>query len=98
MSHHMPVPAALMGVTGLFAVLAVIADAAPATRPAVTMLAWGLDIAGLLNILPRGLYGQIGQAQQAEATASGAGIPATAPANNVPVPGFNRVQSFGPSA
>ena len=44
-SGHMPVPAALLGVTGLFAALALIAEIVPASRPAVTMLGWGLDVA-----------------------------------------------------
>lgn len=70
-SGHMPVPAALLGVTLLFAGLALVADIAPASRPAVTLLGWGLDIAGLLNVLPAGLFGQIQAAQSAEAAASG---------------------------
>jgi hypothetical protein len=78
-SHgHMPVPAALLGVTGLFAVLALIADASPRARPVVTLLGWGLDVAGLLNILPGGLFGQIKKAQSAELAAeSGPGPPGT---------------------
>jgi hypothetical protein len=69
-SHgHLPVPAALLGVTGLFAVLGIIADASPRARPVVTLLGWGLDVAGLLNILPGGLYGQIQKTQETEVTA-----------------------------
>lgn len=68
-SGHMPVPAALLGVTGLFAVLAAVGDASPQARPVVTMLAWGLDIAGLFNILPAGLFGQITAAENAQANA-----------------------------
>ncbi|HWM96711.1 MAG TPA: hypothetical protein VNO54_06605 [Streptosporangiaceae bacterium] len=68
-SGHMPVPAALLGVTGLFAVLALIGDASPAARPVVTMLGWGLDVAGLFKILPQGLFGQIETAQKAEGQA-----------------------------
>jgi hypothetical protein len=70
-SGHMPVPAALMGVTGLFAALALIADVAPVTRTVVTVAGWGLDLAGLFNILPAGLFGQITAAQNAEASAAG---------------------------
>jgi hypothetical protein len=69
-SGHMPVPAALMGVTGLFALLALAADIAPAARPVITLAGWGLDVAGFMNILPAGLFGQISQAQTAEANAS----------------------------
>jgi hypothetical protein len=68
-SGHMPVPAALLGVTGLFAALALIADASPQTRPVVTLLGWGLDLAGLFQILPGGLYGQIQRTQATEAAA-----------------------------
>lgn len=71
---HLPVPGALAGVTGLFAALAIIADVAPGSRQVVTWTAWGLNIAGLLNILPAGLSGQISQtatAQTAAATSGG---------------------------
>lgn len=67
--HRMPVPGALLGITGLFAGLMLIGEAIPAAVPLITAGAWGLDIAGLLNVLPAGLQGQIGQAQQAEAQA-----------------------------
>jgi hypothetical protein len=68
-SGHMPVPAALLGVTGLFAVLALIADMSPGARPVVTLLGWGLDVAGFMQVLPAGLFGQIQGAQSAEAAA-----------------------------
>ena len=68
-SGHMPVPAALLGVTGLFVALSVIAEAAPASRAVVTMLGWGLDVAGLFQVLPAGLFGQISKAQSAEGQA-----------------------------
>jgi hypothetical protein len=68
-SGHMPVPAALLGVTGLFAALSLIADMAPASRRVVTLAAWGLDLAGFMNILPNGLFGQVQAAQSAEDSA-----------------------------
>jgi hypothetical protein len=68
-SGHMPVPAALLGVTGLFALLALLAEVVPSSRPVVTALGWGLDVAGFLNVLPNGLFGQIQSAQATEATA-----------------------------
>lgn len=71
-SGHMPVPAALLGVTGLFAALSLLADIAPASRRTVTLLGWGLDIAGLMNVLPNGLFGQIQGAQATEAAAQSA--------------------------
>jgi hypothetical protein len=73
LSHRLPVPGQLLGVTGLFLVLGLIADSSAAARPVVTLLAWGLDIAGLLNVLPGGLYGQVQAAQNAEAAAQGEG-------------------------
>jgi hypothetical protein len=72
--HHtkkLPVPGALLGVSILFGALALIADSAPPARPFVTMIAWGLDLAGLINVLPGGLYGQVEEAQTASATAQG---------------------------
>jgi uncharacterized YccA/Bax inhibitor family protein len=74
-SHHLPVPGALAGVTGLFAALGLVADISPSAAPVVTWAAWGLDLAGVLNILPAGLSGQISQSQTAETAAEG-GAPA----------------------
>lgn len=68
--HKAPPPAQLLGVTGLFIGLALFADAVPNARRAVTLLAWGLDIAGIISIWP-GLGAQVSQAQTAEATAEG---------------------------
>lgn len=84
-SHRLPVPGQLIGVSALFVGLDLFAAAVPASRRAVTLLAWGLDVAGLLNILPGGLYGQIQQAQSAEAAAQGeAAQPAPSIANQSP--------------
>jgi hypothetical protein len=68
---HMPVPGNMAGVTALFAVLGLMADAIPSAARTATLLAWGLDIAGLFNILPAGLFGQVQQAQAAEQQATG---------------------------
>jgi hypothetical protein len=70
-SGHMPVPAALLGVTGLFAALSLLAEIAPPARKVITITAWGLDLAGLLQVMPAGLFGQVQKAQQDEAQASG---------------------------
>jgi hypothetical protein len=64
-SGHMPVPASLMAVTGLFVALGIIAEAAPVTARVVTLTAWGLDLAGLLRILPAGLFAEVQTAEQA---------------------------------
>lgn len=69
--HKPPAPAQLLGITGLFIGLALFADAVPNARRTVTLLAWGLDIAGVLSIWARGFGGQVTQAQTAEATAEG---------------------------
>jgi hypothetical protein len=67
--HHMPVPGELLAVTGLFAVMAVVADVFPASAPLVTVGAWGLDVAGFFNLWPAGLGGQV-------QTATATGTPA----------------------
>ena len=69
--HKVPVPAQLLGVTGLFIGLALIADAVPNARRTVTVLAWGLDVAGLLSVWTAGLGAQVTAAQSAEAQAQG---------------------------
>lgn len=70
-SHKMPIPANLLGVTGLFIGLGIIAEVAPQARTVVTLLGFGLDVAGLMNVLPNGLFTQIQTAESAEATAEG---------------------------
>jgi hypothetical protein len=72
-SRRLPVPGQLLGITGLFAALALVADASGSARPVVTLLAWGIDLAGLLEVLPAGLLGDIQAAQSSEATAEGEG-------------------------
>ena len=69
--HHPPVPGTLLASSGLFALLAILAEYPPA-RPAATLLAFGVDIAAWLQmpyITPGGA---------AKAPAGGAG-PATTP-------------------
>src|SRR5215472_14418782 len=56
---HMPVPGALLAVTGMFAVLGVVADVYPASQTFVVVTAYGLDLAGVLNLWPAGLGGQV---------------------------------------
>lgn len=69
--HRPPPPGQLAGITGLFLALALVTDVAPAAAPAVTVLAWGLDVAAFLNVLPAGLAGQIKQAETAQGKAEG---------------------------
>jgi hypothetical protein len=49
--HHAPFPGQLLAVSGLFALLGVIADYEPAAGTA-TLIAWGVDVAALLQVLP----------------------------------------------
>lgn len=74
-SGHLPVPAALLAVTGLFAGMALLADISPRARPVITLVAWGLDVAGLFRVLPAGLFGEV---QTAAATEAAAQPPLTA--------------------
>lgn len=61
--HHIPVPGVLLGVSALFAGLAVAADVFPSAQQVIVLSAWGLDVAGFLNLWPKGLGGQVQQAQ-----------------------------------
>lgn len=47
--HHPPVPGTLLASSGLFALLALLAEYGPA-RPAATLLAFGVDIAAWLQM------------------------------------------------
>jgi hypothetical protein len=73
-SHRLIPPGVLLGITGLFAALGLLADYPPATGFAVA-LGWGLDVAALMNVLPAGLAGQVGTAQKSEAKATGQPAP-----------------------
>lgn len=55
-NHQPPVPGTLLAASGLFALLALLAEYQPAAAPAA-LAAWGFDLAALLNILPAGLAG-----------------------------------------
>ena len=51
-----PAPGQLLGASGLFVLLALLAEA-PNAAPVAAMLAWGFDLAALLDALPEGLAG-----------------------------------------
>lgn len=70
---HIPVPGALLAVTGLYAGLGAVASLAPVSAPFITVTAWGLNVAGVLNLWPAGLGAQT----QAAAAAGSGGKPAT---------------------
>jgi hypothetical protein len=69
--HHMPVPGALLAITGLFATAAVVSDVWPQTTTLITVTLFGLDVAALLGALPAGLSGQISEATATAAKAEG---------------------------
>lgn len=52
-----PAPGRYLAASGLYAALAVLGDAAPGAAPAAAAIAWGFDLALLLNVAP-GLTGQ----------------------------------------
>lgn len=63
--HRIPVPGALLGISALFAGMALAADVFPAAGQAITLAAWGLDLAAFYDALPKGLGGQLNQAADA---------------------------------
>lgn len=69
-THRPPVPGTLLGITALFAGLGVLAEI-PAATGLATALAWGLDVAAFMDVLPQGLGGQISEAQQRAEGAEG---------------------------
>lgn len=66
--HHLPAPGLLLGISALFAGMAVAADVFPRAEQVIVLSAWGLDVAAILNLWPQGLGGEV---QQAEATGTG---------------------------
>lgn len=74
--HRIPAPGQLLGISALFLGLAAVSEYTPAAGLA-TAVAWGLDVAALLDVLPQGLGAQISEAQSAEQPQAG-GAPAAA--------------------
>lgn len=77
--HHPPVPGTLLASSGLFALLALLAEYGPA-RPAATLLAFGVDIAAWLQmpyITPPASQGK--PAPRSSTATAGAAGPARAP-------------------
>lgn len=60
--HRIPVPGALLGISALFAGLALTADIFPSWGQPLTLAAWGLDLAAFYQALPAGLNGQLNKA------------------------------------
>jgi hypothetical protein len=74
--HRPPAPGVLLGITGLFAALGVLAEL-PGAAGLAMAIGWGLDIAAFMEVLPAGLAGQVTQAQAASAKAQGEQPPAS---------------------
>ena len=70
----MPVPGTLLGVSGLFAALALVSDVWPRATGLVTLTAVGLDVAAFLDVIPAGLGGQIARAEQATGRVEGVSV------------------------
>lgn len=49
--HQPPIPGSMLAASGLFALLALVAEYQPAA-PAAAMTAWGFDLAALLCLFP----------------------------------------------
>lgn len=75
--HKPPVPGQLLGVTLLFAALGIVADSVPAAASTVTVLAWGLNVAGILNAWPKGLGGQAARVVAEQEKTQAEGVTAT---------------------
>ena len=73
--HRPPVPGALLGISALFLVMALAADMVPRAAGVISLTAWGLDVAALLNALPAGLAGQLAAAGAASGKAEGVAAP-----------------------
>lgn len=71
--HKPPVPGTLVAVTGLFAVMGLVADVVPASATFLTVTAWGLDVAALLRLFPQGLGAQVSKTVASSGTAAGSG-------------------------
>ena len=71
--HQPPIPGTLLSASGLFALLALLAES-EAAAPAAVTLAWAFDLAALLNILPGELAGPAGPGKGTAAARPGATV------------------------
>ena len=76
---HVPVPGTLLAVTGLYAALGITADMVPQARTFIVLTAWGINVAGLANLWPAGLGGEVQQAAKTGTTTPKTGQPAQQP-------------------
>lgn len=75
-SKRLPLPGELLGVSGLFAMLGILAEFQPTLA---TTLAVGFNIAGLLNAWPAALTGQSPSQQQTSPPSTTAPLPKQGP-------------------
>ena len=68
-NHGPPIPGQLLGASGFFALLSLLAEYDPAAGFAA-LLGWGFDLAALLNVLPGGIGGPKAAAPATAAKAS----------------------------
>lgn len=72
-NHGPPIPGQLLGASGLFVLLALLAEA-PNAAPVAAALGWGFDLAALLNILPQGFGGPQPKAGTARSSTPPSGL------------------------
>lgn len=74
--HQPPIPGSMLAASGLFALLALVAEYPPAAGAAAAA-AWGFDLAALLGLFPESVAGPTGKTatgtRQAPATTTAAG-------------------------
>jgi len=58
-NHAPPMPGALLASSGLFVLLAVLAEAGPEAATLAAVLAWGFDAAAFLNLVPQVTGGKV---------------------------------------
>lgn len=76
--HRIPAPGVFLGITGLFLAGALVSEWVPASEKLVLAVLVGLDVAALMNVLPKGLGGQVTAATTAEAGALSGAAPGEA--------------------
>ena len=71
-NHGPPIPGQLLGASGFFVLLSLLAEYGPAA-PVAVMLGFGFDLAALLNILPQGFGGPSSKPAKGSGAGGGGG-------------------------
>lgn len=66
--HQPPIPGSMLAASGLFALLALVAEYQPAAGAAAAA-AWGFDLAALLGLFPESVAGPTGKTQASKTAA-----------------------------